>query len=285
MVYHPPSDAPDDKPDMASDTQPHGIRFADILWKDRPVRLEYRWVGVPASRCPVVVFLHEGLGSVAAWRDFPDWFCRQHGFSGLLYSRPGYGRSTPRLPDENLPPTYLHEQAHDVLPALLRSLRIERPWLFGHSDGASIALLHAARFPDGVSGIVVAAPHIFVEDLTLDGIRKAREMFLTTDLPTRLARYHADADRAFRDWNDAWLSPAFRGWNIEDRLSAITCPVLGVQGEQDDFGTLEQIAGIRKKAPHTQLLPLADCGHVPHRDQPALLSERAGAFIKAHSAV
>jgi pimeloyl-ACP methyl ester carboxylesterase len=265
---------------MALDNGNSDIQFAEITWKNRPVRLEYQWVGIAKSTYPVVVFLHEGLGSVAMWKDFPDRFCREHGFTGLVFSRYGYGQSTPRPADERWPVTFMQEQAYDVLPAFLSRLGIKRPWLFGHSDGATITLLHAARFPDAVSGITVVAPHIFTEDININSLHKAREAFLTTDLPAKLARYHADVDSAFWGWNNAWLDPAFREWSIEDQLNSISCPVLAAQGEDDEYGTLEQIYGIQRKVPGTQLLVLPNCGHSPHRDQPAQLSEEVASFIK-----
>jgi pimeloyl-ACP methyl ester carboxylesterase len=260
-----------------------GIRFADILWRERPLRLEYQWVGVPRSDYPVMVFLHEGLGSIALWKDFPDAFCRTHGFTGLVFSRYGYGRSTPRPAGERWPVSFMHEQASEVLPAFFDHLGITRPWLFGHSDGASITLLYAARFPDRVSGIVVAAPHIFVEDVTIASIETAREVYLHKDLRTKLARFHDDVDSAFWGWNDVWLDPAFRAWNIEDELPRISCPVLAIQGEDDEYGTLEQIYGIRRKVPHTKLLILPRCGHSPHRDQPQATMEEVAKFVAASS--
>lgn len=257
------------------------IQFADLQWQGRAVRLEYQWAGRADACAPVIVFLHEGLGSISLWRDFPQRFCDAHGFRGLVFSRYGYGRSTPRPAGERLPPGYLHAQAQEALPALLSHLGIERPWLFGHSDGGSIALLYAAHFPQAVSGIVALAPHILVEDITIDGIRKARDAFLQTDLRDRLARHHTDAGSVFWGWNDAWLNPAFRAWNIEEEIGAITCPVLAVQGEDDEYGTLEQIFGIARRVPGAQTLVLKDCGHSPQRDQPAELGSRAALFIKA----
>jgi len=257
------------------------VRFAQLIWRGRPLRLEYQWVGAAASTLAPLVFLHEGLGSVAMWKDFPEQFCRTHGLRGLVFSRYGYGRSTPKPPDEHWTPTFMHAQAHEVLPLLLAQLQIERPWLFGHSDGASIALLHAARFD--VAGLVVVAPHLFVEDVSIASIEQARTAYETTDLRARLARYHADPDSAFRGWNDIWLDPAFRGWNIEAELDTITCPVLAVQGADDAYGTLAQIRGIRARLPQTELLEIPDCGHAPHRDQPKGLSAQAGRFIHQHS--
>ncbi|HZW22442.1 alpha/beta hydrolase [Noviherbaspirillum sp.] len=254
--------------------------FVHIPWKDGSASLDVQWIGPGQSPFPTVVFLHEGLGSISMWRDFPQRFCETHGLRGLVFSRYGYGQSTPRPLDAPLRPDYLHAQAHDALPALLSALGVEKPWLFGHSDGGSIALLYAARFPQQVSGLVVMAPHIFVEDITVAGIRQAREAFLQTDLKARLARHHRDPESVFRGWNDAWLDPAFREWNIEAELPKIACPVLAIQGEGDEYGTLEQIYGIERLAQQAKALPLADCGHSPHRDQPEAVMRAAAAWIK-----
>ena len=254
--------------------------WVELPWRGQTVTLECRWVGTQTSAQPTVVFLHEGLGSVAAWKQFPQQFCTAHGLRGLVFSRAGYGRSTARAANEHWPPDTLQRQAVEVLPALFSALGIARPWLFGHSDGASIALLHAARFP--VAGIVVVAPHINVEDVAINSIAAARTAYESTDLRQRLARYHDNVDSAFRGWNDMWLDPAFRSWNIEAELAAITCPVLAVQGEDDEYGTLEQIRGIARRVPQTRLLVLAHCAHSPHRDQPERLTEEAGTFITTH---
>ena len=254
--------------------------FAQIAWRGRPLRLELQWVGDTASAQPTVVFLHEGLGSVAMWKDFPQRFCTDHGFKGLVFSRYGYGLSTPKPADEHWAPDFMHAQAHEVLPALFEQLQVTKPWLFGHSDGASIALLHAARFE--VAGVIAVAPHIFVEDVSIASIERARDAYANTDLRARLARYHADPDSAFRGWNDVWLSPAFRAWNIEAELAAIGCPVLAVQGEDDEYGTLAQIRGIAAQLPKAELLVIPECAHSPHRDQPALLAQGASRFIFEH---
>jgi pimeloyl-ACP methyl ester carboxylesterase len=254
-------------------------RFVDIAWRGRPLHIEYQLVGMTESRYPVLVFLHEGLGSVAMWKDFPQRLCSSHGFTGLVFSRYGYGQSTSRPSDERWPVSFMHMQAHEVLPALFAALGVEKPWLFGHSDGGSISLLYAARFPEAVSGLVVVAPHIFVEDLTVTSIEQARETYLSTDLRTKLGRYHADPDSAFWGWNNIWLDPAFLDWNIEDRLPLISCPVLAIQGADDEYGTLEQIRGIQRKALQTRLLIFPNCGHSPHRDQPEALIQEAAQFI------
>jgi len=257
------------------------LQFAQLDWRGQPLRLEYKWVGAAASATRPVVFLHEGLGSVAMWKDFPARFCSEHGLRGLVFSRYGYGRSTPKPPDEHWTPAFMHAQAREVLPLLFDQLHIEHPWLFGHSDGGSIALLHAAKFD--VAGIVVVAPHIFVEDVSIASIERARDAYEATDLRERLARHHADPDSAFRGWNDIWLNPAFRAWNIEAELDTIACPVLAVQGEDDEYGTLAQIRGIQARLPKTRLLTIPKCGHSPHRDQPELLATEAGRFILENS--
>lgn len=251
--------------------------FAHLHWRGAPLDLEYVWVGAPTSKQPTVVFLHEGLGSVAMWKDFPDRFCRAAGLRGLVFSRYGYGCSTPRPPAERWPVDFMQVQAWEVLPMLLAALGIERPWLFGHSDGGSIALLHAARCP--VAGVVVLAPHILVEDISVTAIAQARAAYLDGGLRQGLARYHADPDSAFRGWNDIWLDPAFRAWDIRAELPAIKAPLLAVQGEDDEYGSLEQIRGIARLAPQTRLLVLPACGHSPHRDQPERLIQEAARFM------
>ena len=259
------------------------IAFADLDWCGRPVRIEHQWLRPGRTDRPLVVFLHEGLGSVSMWRDFPRAFCAAADLRGLVWSRPGYGRSTPRAPDERWAPDYLHRQAREVLPALLRALDVDAPpWLFGHSDGGSIALIFAASFPGAVAGLVVAAPHIVVEEFGLASIRAARDAYASTPLRERLARHHADVDSAFRGWNDIWLDPAFAAFfDLADLLPRIVCPVLAVQGLDDEYGTLEQVHGIARRVPRTVLLELADCGHSPHRDQPARLIAEAARFVQA----
>jgi len=251
--------------------------FVELDWRGRPIRLECEWVGAPRASAATVVFLHEGLGSLSMWRDFPRAFCDRHGLAGFVFSRTGYGRSTPRPRAEPWAPDFMARQADEVLPALFAAVGIERPWLFGHSDGATIALLHAARHP--AAGVVAVAPHVFVEDVSITSIEKAREAYERGDLRERLARHHADPDSAFYGWNDVWLAPAFRAWNIERAIETIECPVLAVQGEDDEYGTLEQVRAIVRRLPKTRLLVIPKCGHSPHRDQPEILSREAGRFI------
>ncbi|MDO8418388.1 MAG: alpha/beta hydrolase [Rubrivivax sp.] len=261
--------------------------FVDIEWSGRPVRIEHEWLGLHRGQAPLIIFLHEGLGSLAMWRDFPARMCDAVGARGLVYSRPGYGRSTPRAAEEAWDLDFMHRQAHEVLPALLVALGVDaeadRPWLFGHSDGGSIALLYAARFDRALRGAIVLAPHIRVEDLSVQSIAKARHAYLDTDLRQRLAKYHDDPDSAFWGWNRIWLHPPFRQWSIEGEIGAIRCPLMAVQGLDDEYGTLEQIRGIARRVPQTQLLELPACGHSPHRDQPQPLIEAATRFMHAHT--
>ena len=241
--------------------------FVDLDWQGRAVRIEHRWLRAEDAAAPLLIFLHEGLGSVSAWRDFPAELCEAAGCRGLVYSRPGYGRSTPRAPGESWASDFIHRQALELLPALLRALGVEQPpWLFGHSDGGSIALLYAAHH--AVAGTIVLAPHILVEDLSVASIAQARQAWTDSDLPERMARHHDAPESAFFGWNDIWLSPAFRHWSIEDEIAGIRGPLLAVQGLDDPYGTLEQIHGIARRVPQTRLLELPECGHSPHKDQP-----------------
>jgi pimeloyl-ACP methyl ester carboxylesterase len=257
--------------------------FIEIDWAGRPVRIEHRWIGECHGKQPLIVFLHEGLGSVSMWRDFPQRLCAAAGCRGMVYSRPGYGQSTQRAAEEAWGLDFMHRQAHEVLPALLAALGVDTaaqpPWLFGHSDGGSIALLYAARFTDRLAGAIVLAPHICVEDLSVASIAQARETYLKTDLRDKLARHHADPDSAFWGWNHIWLHPPFRQWSIEEEIATITAPLLAVQGQDDEYGTLQQIRGIARRVPQTRLLELPACGHSPHRDQPEALIQAASAFL------
>ena len=256
--------------------------FAELAIDGRVQRLEYAWIDPARVDAPLLVFLHEGLGSLAMWKDFPASLCAAAGARGLVFSRYGYGRSTPRPGAEKWPVGYMHDQALKVLPALFEQLGVvDPPWLFGHSDGGSIALLYAAAFPERVAGVVAVAPHVFVEGLSVASIEQARIAYATTDLRQRLARYHVDPDSAFFGWNDIWLDPAFRGWNIEDCLARIRCPVLAVQGEDDPYGTMAQIETIARRVPQSRLLKLAACGHSPHRDRPEALVEAVDSFLQA----
>ena len=268
------------------------------------IRLEVRHIAAPPGTVSTealapLIFLHEGLGSVAMWRDWPAQLCQATGRAGWVYSRRGYGQSD-AVPDVRGPscflngqrtgrlsPDYLHEEAWTVLPALLKALNVKNPVLVGHSDGGSIALLHASRFP--LSACVVMAPHVILEDISIQSIEQARTAFETGDLRQRLARFHADVDGAFWQWNDVWLSDAFRSFDIRETCRTITAPLLAIQGLDDAYGTLRQIEEIPVFRDKIRLLPtscidnmlykLEQCGHSPHRDQPALTTRLMAEFL------
>ena len=260
--------------------------FVEIEWRGRTVRIEHQWIARERAQAPLLVFLHEGLGSVAMWKDFPQRLCDAALCRGLVYSRPGYGLSTPRESGERWDVDFMHRQALEVLPTLLPALGVDTdrdaPWLFGHSDGGSIALLYAAHFPQQVAGVIVAAPHIFVEDISVRSIERARSAYLEQGLRESLARYHDDVDSAFWGWNTIWLDPAFRTWSIAAEIESITCPLLALQGVNDEYGTMNQIHGIARAVPQTELLELPDCGHSPHRDQPDRLMAAVTDFLQRH---
>ena len=232
---------------------------------DHSIEFE-RYTGNPDL--PPIVLLHEGLGSVAMWRDFPTRLAGATGARVIAYSRRGYGKSSPR--EGAYTPDYMHAEARETLPALLDFWGLTAPVLVGHSDGASIALIYGAEPECRAAGIAVLAPHTFVEDVSIRSIAAAKDAFADTDLKDKLGRYHDDAEHAFRGWNDGWLDPAFRDWNLEALLPAIRCPVLAIQGEDDPYGTMAQIDGIERAvtAPFERL-DLASCGHSPHREKPA----------------
>lgn len=237
-------------------------------------RVEYRWSGPHRSGLrdaglPVIVLLHEGLGCVAMWKDFPELLAQATGLPVLAYSRVGYGGSDPCILPRPL--GYMHEEGERHLPELLSALGIQRHILVGHSDGASIALVYAgAAPPDGLLGVAVMAPHSFCEDVSVASIQAADRAYAETDLRVRLARYHGDnVDCAFRGWCDAWLHPDFRRWNIEAHVARIMVPVLVIQGEDDEYGTVAQVDSVADRVQgRVQTLLLPACGHSPHRDQP-----------------
>lgn len=238
-------------------------------------RIEYQWI--PGDPC--IVFLHEGLGSLALWKDFPARVVQAAGCGALVYSRYGYGQSDPLTEPRAV--SFMHDEALKTLPDLLDQLGIARPILFGHSDGGSIALIHAGGSGRPVRGVIAMAPHVFVEEFGIRSIEAAKRTYATTGLRDKLARYHADPDSAFRGWNDIWLHPDFRAWNIEAYLPRIACPVLAIQGEDDEYGTMEQIDRIQCAIHQVEVLKLARCGHSPHRDQAEAVIERASRFIAA----
>jgi len=259
-------------------------------------RLEARWIGSPTRGAATLVFLHEGLGSVGLWKDFPDRLADRVGLPALIYSRFGYGSSDrASLP---WPVTFLDDEASAVLPRVLYAAGIDDAILVGHSDGASIALLHAAippseraaaassdatRRPCALWGVIAEAPHVFVEEVTLVSIRAAGEAYREGVLRRRLERYHDDVDAAFHGFHDVWLDPAFARWRIDDaKLGAIRAPILAIQGEDDPYGTLRQIEILRERAGgmvETRVLG-APCGHSPHVTHPEEVLETMAAFVR-----
>lgn len=228
-------------------------------------RLEAARIEARDPALPTIVMLHEGLGSVSHWKDFPRLLAEATGAGVFLYSRYGHGASDALL--EPRPVSYMHHEAQVVLPEILQKAGIERPLLLGQSDGASIAILYAGTFPDAPAGLILEAPHVFVEDLTVASIAQARIVYQDTDLPQRLGRYHAHVDALFWGWNNLWLDPRFRGWNIESYLDRIRCPVLVLQGAQDEYGTPAQVEAIQRRIPSAAAMLLEDCKHAPHRDR------------------
>jgi len=231
-------------------------------------RLEYRLVGPRPDKAPTLVLLHEGLGCVGLWGDFPDKLSAATGTGVFVYSRAGYGKSSVvKLPR---PLSYMHDEARETLPRLLDAIEFERGLLVGHSDGASIATIYAGGHQDHrVSGLALIAPHFFTEDPGIAAIVEAKKAYETGDLRTRLSRWHADVDNAFRGWNDAWLDPGFRKWDITEFLAYIRVPVLIVQGEDDQYGTIKQIEIAQQECycpVEVALLP--DACHSPHRETP-----------------
>ena len=241
-------------------------------------RLEYQWHGPPASDAPTIVFLHEGLGAITRWRDFPAALCARLGWAGLVYNRQGYGASDPL--EGPLSPRFMHREALEPLPHLLDAFAIAKPVLFGHSDGASIALIHAGSGLASAA-LVVEAPHVFVEDLTVANITQLRGSYRSSNLRERLERHHgANVDALFEYWTRVWLSDEFRHWNIEEYLPRITCPTLVIQGRNDEYGTLRQVdaisGGVSGK---TETVVLDDCRHSPHIDQRDAVEALAATFL------
>jgi len=241
-------------------------------------RLEYASIEGAGAEAPTLIFLHEGLGSVALWRDFPAKVAAATGLPALIYSRYGYGKSDPLAAPRRV--DYMHEEALLTLPDLRATFGLEEVILIGHSDGASIALIHAGSGTWPARALILEAPHVFVEDVSIASIEAARAAFATGDLRQRMARYHADVESAFRGWNDIWLHPEFRAWDIQEFLPEIRCPVLAIQGADDEYGTVAQIDAIGSQigGPFERLV-LPQCKHSPHRDQEQATLAAMTAFI------
>jgi pimeloyl-ACP methyl ester carboxylesterase len=244
------------------------------------VRLEYQWHGPPASEAPTIVFLHEGLGSITRWRDFPAALCARLGWGGLVFNRRGYGGSDPLRPP--LSPQFMHHEALDVLPRVLDAFGIAQPILFGHSDGASIALIYAGSHPDSPAALVLEAPHVFVEAVTVASIAAIRGSYRSTDLRARLERHHGpNVDLLFQSWAAVWLSDGFRRWNIEEYLPAITAPTLVIQGKDDEYGTARQVEAVAAAASAPVETHLLDgCRHSPHIDRREAVEAAAVRFLQ-----
>jgi pimeloyl-ACP methyl ester carboxylesterase len=231
------------------------------------------------SRGPAIVLLHEGLGSIAAWRDFPSALSRAAGREVVVYSRSGYGDSPAAA--ERFGVDFMHREA-EVLHRLLDRLELDRPLLFGHSDGASIALIFAGRNPQRASGLILEAPHLFVEETTVRGIAAIAARYpVDARLRESLGRQHAAPDATFARWSTIWLDPAFRSWNIEASLASIAVPVLAIQGRKDEYGTAAQIDALAARLPAFEIAWLDGCGHAPHREQPGTVLDRVAAFAAA----
>ncbi len=249
-------------------------------------RLEFTWTGPGPDSAPTLVFLHEGLGCVSTWRDFPERVASRTGFGALVYSRQGYGKSDPvTLPRAT---DFMNYEACTVLPELLREAGVRRYVLVGHSDGASIALIFAAAgVPaiEGLQGLCLEAPHAFVEDVTVQSIAAIGDAFRNGGLRKRLRRHHgSNVDGAFLGWNQVWLDPLFRDWNIVDLLKDITVPIHIVQGRDDEYGTLAQVAAIKRGvAGPCDSTVLDGCGHSPHRDQAETVLEVIAQFVETYS--
>lgn len=243
-------------------------------------RLEYRMVGPKADAAPTLVLLHEGLGCVGLWGDFPEKLQAATGAGVFVYSRAGYGQSSPvTLPR---PLTYMHDEAREGLPRLLETIGFKRGLLIGHSDGASIAAIYAGSHQDHrVGGLVLIAPHFFTEDVGIAAIEDARKAYATTDLRQRLARWHADPDNAFKGWNGAWLDPGFRQWDITEQLAYIRVPILIVQGEGDQYGTAKQIeAALQECYCPVEVALLPGAKHSPQREAPEATLAAIAEFAK-----
>ena len=240
--------------------------------------LAYEWVGEEGGK-PALVFLHEGLGSIRQWRDFPARLSAATGCRALIYDRYGYGQSDV-LQEPRRTVNFMHEEGLKALPEVLSFLQIQNPILVGHSDGASISLIHAGAGHE-VRAVVAMAPHVFIEPVCLSSIEKAARTFETTDLPARLGKYHRDARKTFYGWADVWLDPDFTGWDIRaDYLPGVRCPVLAIQGHDDEYGTMAQLDEIaRRVAGRCELVKLEQCGHSPFKDQPEATLEKISEFV------
>lgn len=255
------------------------MRNIDSLIEVNGIRLYVQLVEKHKGR-PTIVFLHDSLGCVELWRDFPYWVTEATSCNLLIYDRKGYGRSEP-MHSIHRTNSYLEDEA-DILNALLLQLNIPSAILFGHSDGGSIALITAAKYPSGIEAVISEAAHIFVEQETIEGLKAAVARYRETILKSRLIKYHGEkTDTVFRAWTETWLSEEYRTWNIEHFLPGITCPTLIIQGDRDEYGTMKQVQGIADGIKgRTEIFILSGVGHTPHRQASLETAEKAQQFIK-----
>ncbi len=257
------------------------VRLRAKRYGETSTKLEERSRGGRgSSSTPAILLLHEGLGSVSAWRSFPADLAERTGWRVVAYSRRGYGASDAvALPR---PVSFMHDEAIDELPHVLDALELTRPVILGHSDGGSIALIVAAHHPERTRALILEAPHVFVEDISVASIARMKVAYETRDLRARLARFHGDnVDIAFRGWNDVWLNPDFRAWNIEALLPRVHCPTLIIQGENDEYGTLAQVDAIsRQVGGPTHIRVLTDCGHAPHHAHRGPVLDEIDGFLR-----
>lgn len=263
----------------------NSISFVEIEWQGQCLSIEHQIIEPKHTKNnDYIVFLHEGLGSVSMWKDFPTQLCNALGMRGLVYSRPGYGQSSILSNSANWQTDFMHIQAKEILPALLKSLDITgqhhtRLHLLGHSDGASIAIIFASLFPELCNRIILLAPHIMVEEITLAGITQAQQAYISGQLLIALGKHHNQAALCFESWSSIWLSHSFKTWNIFQEVSQLQCPVLAIQGLQDQYGTMRQIDQIKALHPATTLLKLPQCCHAPHKDQSASVIQACSHFF------
>jgi len=250
-------------------------------------KLEVQRINGSSAQKPAIVFLHEGLGSISAWREFPHAVVARTGHSAIVYSRYGYGNSEVFSGEREV--QYMHDEALYVLPELLGKLNVSSPVLIGHSDGASIAIIYAGASPSKQNppkALILLAPHVFVEDLSIASIAAVKVAFEQTNFGEKLARYHRDPASTFWGWNRIWLNSEFAKWNIEEYLPQITCPVLAMQGLEDQYGTLMQIEAIERSVPaRFERAIIENCRHSLHRDQPERTLDVIGDFLDRHLSI
>ena len=255
-----------------------------LHWNHNDRILEYQWVGLADPNAPLMVFLHESLGSLTHWQQWPDYLCKVLGYRGLIYSRYGHGNSTQRPPQEKWKDDYLHIEAQQALPALLKALHINEPIsLFGHSAGSTIALLYAALPENLAQQIIVVAPHIYMQADTIPGVKNTISWYETGDLKKRLSQYHLNPDSVFWGWATVWGNLSYLDqWNIEAEIKAIRCPILAIQGSADEYASLAQVYDTQKNAPQTEIYVVQDAKHSPHMERPEHISQVIKAFLHKH---